>query len=360
MAIPWGTVKSLLIFFAPILLPKLFRWYSSVKNAPKMQGMQIRPVPSGVRRALFLLFAVSAVLLLRISLPIFSPENIFQVADARLQIPVDVLFNRLSKLRPNGTLTPQDHALRTKFVSLESRLLYLQFGPSVLADCPFCTSDDPKSYLWYALPDLLAPHLVNLIAIALSTSQLFTSSKSDKGDANVTRWRTPATLAAIILAGLDIYMVSTYNYQLNSRATRLPDLDFFFWTARTYRSLLLAGLDLLLAFLLWLSSTNRAFLNPPSPAERVESVTRTLMAAKSKLNAAGVVKNAASRDDELLRRTTSYWAHEVRLMQDVMEEREVIEGVNDALQNRIDIQNITRDAEAYAKGVVQGVTYSKA
>jgi hypothetical protein len=36
----------------------------------------------------------------------------------------------------------------------------------------------------------------------------------------------------------------------------------------------------------------------------------------------------------------------------MMEDREVVEGVNDALLNRIDIAGIERDAEAYAKAVL--------
>lgn len=82
-------------------------------------------------------------------------------------------------------------------------------------------------------------------------------------------------------------------------------------------------------------------------------MNRGLMAVKSKLSALGIVKNTALRDEELRSRSQAYWTHEVRLMSEVMEEREVIEGVNDALSNRINIQEITRDANAYAENVVQ-------
>jgi hypothetical protein len=81
-------------------------------------------------------------------------------------------------------------------------------------------------------------------------------------------------------------------------------------------------------------------------------VVRALGGTKGKVNAAGVVKNTVLRDEELRGRSTAYWAHEVRLMREMMEEREVVEGVNDALVNRIDIGGIERDAEAYARAVL--------
>jgi hypothetical protein len=340
------SIKSLLIFFGPILLPKALSYYRRIRAAPRIHGFKIRPLPAPIFRAIFILLAVAAVFLLR-TLPILSPENIFKVTQSRLQIPADVLFTRLSTLRPGTTLTPTDLSLRSKFASLESRLLYLHHGPSALATCPFCTSDEPRSYLYYALPDLLTPHLLNLIIIALATSSLFTASSPA-----ATSWRTPATLTAVAIAFLDIYWVSTYNHTANARALRLNEIDFFYWTARTTRYLSLAALNILLSLLLYLSATNRAFVTPPSAAERVESAVRGLAGIKGRINAAGVVKNTVLRDEELRGRGNAYWAHEVRLMREMMEEREVVEGVKDALLNRIDIAGIERDAEAYAKAVL--------
>jgi hypothetical protein len=264
---------------------------------------------------------------------------------SRLQIPTDVLFTRLSALRPDNGLTDSDTALRAKFVNLESRLLYLQFGPEVLAECPFCNSDDPRSYFYYALPGLLAPHLRNLVVLSIATSNFMTGPDGSK-------WRTATVIASAVLAAFDVYAVNTYNYQLNSRATRLLDVEFFFWAMRFYRLAFFGLLNGVFAVLLYLSSTNRLFASPPSPAERVEAVTRQLLMTKSKLNAMGIVKNTSIRDEELREHAQAYWMHEGRLMREVMEEREVIEGVNDALSNRIQIAAISRDAETYASNIL--------
>ncbi|KAH8888267.1 hypothetical protein GQ53DRAFT_261538 [Thozetella sp. PMI_491] len=345
MAISWGTIQSLVIFFGPIIVPRFLSYYRKARNAPRQHGLAVRPAPPPARRALFLL-AVTIAVFLALSLPVFSPENLFQITQSRLQIPVDVLFNRLSSLRPNGTLTATDSALRAKFVNLESRLLYLQFGPSVLAECPFCTSDDPKSYFYYALLDVVLPHVVNLAVLGLVTSPLFAGR-----DGAV--WRTTATMTAVSAAVVDVYYVNAYNYQSNSRALRLGDVDFFYWRARVYRALTLAAIDAVLALLVWLTATNRAFVNPPTPAERVQAAVRAMGGVKGKISAVGVFKNTVIRDEELKARSLAYWSHEGVLMREVMEDREVIDGVNDALENRVDVTKITVDAQQYADNILQ-------
>lgn len=338
------SIKSLLLFFGPILLPKAIGYYRSFRAGPAAQGLAIKPLPPQVLRALTLLGVTTLIYLAR-SLPLFAPENLFARTQSRLQIPTDVLFTRLTALRPGNALTEVDTILRAKFVNLESRLLYLQFGPGVLAECPFCNAEDPRSYLYYAVPGVLAPHLFNLVVLSIATSGMMTGEEGSK-------WRTPAVLVSAAAAAFDVYLVSSYNYQANARATRLAELDMFFWAARAYRLVTFALINGGLAALLYLSSTNRAFASPPGAAERVEAVTRQLMMAKSKLNALGIVKNTAIRDEELRGRMESYWMHEGRLMREAMEEREVVEGVNDALSNRINIAGISQDAETYASNIL--------
>ncbi|KAK3985580.1 putative chorismate synthase protein [Cladorrhinum sp. PSN332] len=342
MSISWGTIKSLLIFFGPILLPKIISYYRSVRAAPQAYNLKPIPLPPIIARNLLILFCISTVFLVR-TLPPFQPENIFKATQSRLQIPTDVLFTRVSSLRPGHKLTAADQALKPRFASLEGRLLYLQFGGDVIASCPFCSSDDPTSYLYYALPDLLIPHIFNLLVITGVTA-----SRQTKG------WRTPAAISAISLAILDLYLISTYNYQLNSRALRLAEVDFFHWSSRTYRYVALAFLDAVLGLLLYLSGTNRAFVTPPAAAQRVENVLRGLASVRGKVNAVGVVKNTVLRDEDLRGRSNAYWGHEVRLTRETMEEEEVVKGISDALANRLDIKALEKDAEQYTRAIFEG------
>ncbi|KAL2073174.1 hypothetical protein VTL71DRAFT_10498 [Oculimacula yallundae] len=342
MAVSWGTIKSLLLFFGPILLPKALSYYRSIRTAPMIHGISIRPVPAHVVRALTILFTVSAVFLLK-TLPMFGPENIFTLTQSRIQTPTDVLFTRLSALRPTG-LTATDNLLRSRLNSLDSRLLFFQHGPSVLSECTFCNADDPNSYLYYSLPSILGPHLVNLVILAIVTSGLFTGKEG-------AIWRTTATVGAASLALLEIYLVASYQPAANARATRAEDLDFFFWKMRVYRGVGLAALDAMLGWVLYLSSTNRAFVTPPTTPERIEISSRVLDAARAKLNATGILRNTILRDDDLRGRNSAYWVHEGQVMGGVMEERAVVEGVNNALENRIDMARISADAEGYVQGI---------
>jgi hypothetical protein len=223
--------------------------------------------------------------------------------------------------------------------------MVFQFGPNVLTNCPFCSAEDPKSYLYYFLPALLAPHILNLLIIGGVTSGLAIGKEG-------ALWRTTGTITAGIAMGLDIWITATYNYQGNARATRLEDIDTFFWKMRVYRYLALAVIDGLLGWVLYLSSTNRAFITPPIPAERIEHSTRILENIRSKLSAMAILRNTISRDEPLREKIKQYWVHEGQLMGSLMEEREVLESVNNALENRIDMGTIERDAEAYANTVV--------
>jgi hypothetical protein len=334
--------KSLLLLFGPMLLPKAIAYYRSIR-ATSSGGKPIRPIPLNVNRALTILFTVSLISLVS-TFPIFSPENIFAVTQSRLQIPVDVLFTRLQSLRPQG-LTDFDNTLRQKLVSIESRLLYFQYGPDSIANCLFCNSEDPRSYLHYSLTAVLKSHLFNLCVLGLVTSGLFVGSEG-------AIWRTTATIGAITVAAAEIFILSTYDHQRNARATRLEDVDAFFWKMRIYRGVAIAALDAVIGWFMYLSSTNRAFVTPLSPVERIEGTIKHLESARSKMNATGVMRNTIARDAGLRAKTQAYWVDEGRMMAECMEDREVVEGVNNALENRINIDSISRDANLYAENLV--------
>lgn len=135
-------------------------------------------------------------------------------------------------------------------------------------------------------------------------------------------------------------------------------IEFFFWNMRVYRGIALAAVDGVLGWVLYLSSTNRAFVEPLSTAERIETSTRLIEGVRGKMSAAGIVRNTVCRDDELRARSQAYWVHEGKVMGELMEEQEVLDGVRSALENRINMRTIAEDAENYARNVVaplQGV-----
>ncbi|KAI0513216.1 CHD5-like protein-domain-containing protein [Xylaria bambusicola] len=332
-------IKALLIFFGPILLPKAIGYYRRFKASSKSPTQQTGALSPGAIRAISIFCSLALVFFI-FALPPFATENIFYRTASRLQAPTDVLFSRLATLRPGEALTNDDTVLRSKFVNLESRLLYLQYGPDVLISCPFCSSEDPNTYWFYAAPSILKPYIFNLFALSIATSTPF-------ADAGVSRWRSFASTTTVAIAIIELWTTAAYERAPNAKATRYTDIEVLFQLMQTARCLALGILNVLVAALIWLSATGRMFARPPSPAARVESVIRQLLTTKSKLSAVGIVKNTSLRDDDLRGRIEDYWTHEGKLMREVMEEREVVEGINDAL-TRINIRDIMRDAEQYA------------
>ena len=245
-------------------------------------------------------------------------------------------------------LTDLDDALRTRLVSIDGRCLYFTYGPSTMANCPFCSSDDPSSFFYYALPDILFPHILNLFAIGLATSSAISGKEGG-------RWRTMATLLGSVAAIIDVSLFHTHDWKANAQVTRAQDLQFFYWQMRTVRGLAVALIDAGLAGLLWASSTNRLFVNPVSSAERLEGVTRIMEATRGKLGAVGIVRNVTVRDESLRKRGEAYWKKEGEIMGEVMDEKEVVDGIRGALESgRVRISAIEEEARLYTESIIGG------
>lgn len=153
------------------------------------------------------------------------------------------------------------------------------------------------------------------------------------------------------LAVVECYLFGSYEWKANARAVRPEQYVHFFWRMRVVRGISVALADVLVAGLLWLSSTNRMFVVPPSAAERMETAMRVLENARGKLHAVGIMRNVVVRDEGLRRRAEAYWRKEGQVMGEVMDEREVVEGVRNALSGRIQVARVEEEARKYAEGI---------
>ncbi|KAA8574318.1 hypothetical protein EYC84_005807 [Monilinia fructicola] len=341
LSFSFGTIKTLLIFFGPILLPKAISYYRSIRASPQAEGRTIRPVPPNVSRALTILFIASLAFLIK-TFPFFTTPDLFTLTKSRLQTPTDVLFTRLQTLRPDG-FAPSDELLRSKFVSMDSRLLYLKWGPETMTGCLFCVPED-RSYLIYSLTSIAAPHLFNLCIIGLITSGLFTGKEGSL-------WRAKATTFAVVVALLDVYFVSAYDHKSNARSARLEEINFFYWNMQLYRNIALAALDGIIGWLMYLSSTNRAFVSPVSPAEKIEATTKIIEETRNRLNAVALMRNASVRDKDLRGKVEDYWVKEGDFMREILETREVVDGMKNALESRVNLVTVQKEADAFADAV---------
>ncbi|KAF1355131.1 hypothetical protein BDV97DRAFT_344781 [Delphinella strobiligena] len=345
--IPWSTIQSLLIFFGPIILPRALAFYRSLRAPSNTPPQSLSPKAS---RALNILF-VSAINAFVSTLPYFTPSNIFLQTQSRLQTPTNVLFTRLNALH---TLTPVEQGLRDVFEAggLEARLLYLRYGQDVVATSAHLVAD-PKvghastAYLIYALPSLLAPHLFHLGILGLVTSSGFAGREA-------ARWRTLAVIAGSVLMAADFGLLATYDHTVNARAVRSTDVDGFFWKRRLICRLLVCFVDGVLGWIIYLTATKRAFVEPAPPAERIEDTTRQVEVMLGRLKGLGAIRNVVFRDTMLRSSLERYWVNEQEVMRAVFEDREVVGALNEVLGN-VDMGAVEGEANGYVEGILGNV-----
>lgn len=338
-------MQTLGLFFGPWLLTRGLATYRSIRNRPVAQ---IKPLSTKTSYALTILF-ISGLLAFLSTLPFFAPENVFRVTQSRLQTPAGVLITRLRALRP---ITEFDERLRSVLDAggLDARLLYARFGPDVLVDCPFATPGDidaGRTYLFYAAPSILFPHLLHLFALGVATSGLLSGKEG-------ARWRTVAAIAGLVLAVAEVWFIANYDDKPNVRSTRVSEIDFIFWKLQVWRGLAIAAFDGILGWVIWLQATGRAFITPPPASERLLDHQKNLERVLIRAKGLAVLRNGVCRDADLRARVGDYWLKDSEVMKDVFEQPEVLDAQRSALK-RLDTVKIGREAEQHVQGILGGV-----
>ena len=339
--VDWQAVKQLSFTLGPIVVPFLWNQYRKFRVQLASSGPP-QPVPKGVQNALLILWATMAVMVIA-SFPYFQPENIITLTNSRMQTPTNVMFERLKQFRPQG-FSWQDETYQVRLNVPDGRALYMKFGPDAILNCYWCAPMMPLTYFTWSLPEILGYHVVNFLAIGLATSSLISGRDGS-------RWRYYASFAAVALASIDAWYVNHYDFTVNMRATSAADLDFFYWRMRSIRPLLIAGLDAALVAVLWLSSTGRLFTQPLSSSEKVESLTHKLAQTQQLYARSAMLQNAVLRNEALRSRSNAYWQHEEAHTQEVMRDPEVIQVVNRAVKQRINLQRLKGDAKTFVDGI---------
>ncbi|KAF8544046.1 hypothetical protein BDD12DRAFT_817694 [Trichophaea hybrida] len=306
--VSWTAIQTLIIIFGPLLYQKLKPFYTSTRTS-----LPPLPLPKSTSHLLNLLFLTSLLSLL-LTTPQLSTENIFTLTSSRLlQTPVDVLFTRLSRLRD---LTPSDDLLRSRLASKDARLLYASLGPRPLVECTWCTLKEPNTFVWYAIPSIVFPHLVHLGVMGVATSGVF----SRYGGAS---WRTVATLLGAGMFAVEVWY--TMGYGRNGVARGEKDVVWTYWRVRVFRGVAMAAVDAGLAYVLWLSATRRWKVGWEGYVveERVEETLRRLKRAGMNLRAGFFLKHTVWRDAELRGKAVEWWMRKVAAEKESMKGEEV-------------------------------------
>ncbi|PWY93798.1 hypothetical protein BO94DRAFT_460233 [Aspergillus sclerotioniger CBS 115572] len=376
-------IKSVFIFFAPIIIPRAINYYRSFRVALATRPPP-RAIPQDASRALNVLFCVIT-LFFCLSLP-FNPhapsQSIFTLTHSRISTSTDIIFSRLARLRPDEILTAADTLLKSKLTSVGARKVYLRFGPDTLTQCAFCSLDNLHTFALFHLPfHVFLPHLFHLAIIGLTTAAPFAGPDASK-------WRKSFSIVAIGLALLDVYIVMSYDpMQYASAAVRagvaVPSSSYY--QIGLLRPLIFAIFDGVCALLIYLSATHRFFFAPPSQAEQVDQCVsaslNALSGTTSKLHAVSVARNAVVRDKVLKDRDDAYWRTVVAMNVDnpalkemitageggdgsgtaaptsIWEEEEVVRAMSRAMagQGGVDLARLGVEASGYVNGVTAGL-----
>ncbi|CRG85472.1 hypothetical protein PISL3812_02528 [Talaromyces islandicus] len=364
----WGTIKSLLIFFGPVLLPRAINFYR-VFRVQLAHRPPPRQIPSQASRALNVLFA-AIVVFLTLSVPInpHAPApNIFSQTGSRITTPTDVIFARLARFRPEQTLTDYDKLLRSALTSTAARKIYLRYGPDALLSCQFCGLDESSSavsYLLYYLPwNSVVPHLLHLLILGLVTSAPFAG-------ADAARWRNWFTAGGLMLAGLDFYVMGAYDPLAAAsaavRAGQQPPSSLFH-AMSFVRPLVFALFDSVCAGLVYVSATHRFFFSPPSQADQINQLvtkaTEALATVNRQLHGVSVARNAVVRDKTLKARDDWYWRTAVAMEGEagssggsVWEDEEVVRAMSRAMSGQgVDMAQLGVSAGEYVGDITRGL-----
>ncbi|KAJ9354232.1 hypothetical protein DTO027B9_4858 [Paecilomyces variotii] len=373
VGISFQTIKSLLIFFAPIIIPRAINLYRGLRISLSQAGrIPPRPLSPLATRALNVLF-FAIVLFLLLSLPInpHAPAaNIFSLTRSRLNTPTEVIFTRLARHRADNVLTEEDTLLRSKLTSMAARKAYLRFGAEPLINCQFCSPGSLQSYLLYYLPfNVLVPHLFHMLIVGLVTSAPFAGQEA-------ARWRNTFTLAGLALAAVDLYIMATYDpVQSASTAVKFGQAppSALYYRMALGRPLAFTILDAVYAALIYVSATGRLFFSPPSQADQIDQIvstaTSSLTSASSKLHALSVTRNAVVRQKVLKDRDDEYWRAVVAMegsggnadgnSGSIWEEEEVVKAMSRAMNGQarggIDLSRLGVQAGEYVDEVTAGL-----
>lgn len=369
------SIKTVGIFFAPILIPRALTFYRTLRSSIK-QRPDPRPLPELPRRAINVLFFACFFFLI-LSLP-FNPHapspNIFAQTSSKLTTSTQLLFTRLARFRPDELLTAEDELLRSKLVTPLARKIYLRFGEDTLVSCAFCSLDNPNTYLLYHLPfHTLLPHLFHLFIVGVVTSAPLVGEQTSG-------WRNKFVLLAVSLALLDVYLVATIDPTPGGKASNRAPWSFHN-DITPMRSLVFALVDAIFAFLIYVSSTNRFFYTPPTAAEQAEAAastaSSTLTTALAKLRTVSLTRHAVVRDRTLKARDDGYWRTVAEMEKSAMEnrgsgeapsrppgsvweEREVVDAISKVMQGQgqaegMDLAQVGIEAEEHISGATAGL-----
>lgn len=384
-----GSFKNLAYTLLPIVVPLVWRAGKSAYYTTKSPKYKARIHPLSVRntRILALLLA-SAVLLLLVYRPLAQAAavNVFQLTDARLQTPGEVIASRMRALYAGdgansaanggvnaGLCTAAAHArmpwalrsavqgasaaswdrLFARLATLEGRVLYTGYGLGPLLHCDFCRTDAPWTFFLYALPTQAAPYLLNLLLVLAVTR----GPRAVLTTTQAAQWSALFAALTLVVAGLDLgisYTFPTSGLAMANR--RAVSRDTAVWLVRMaagYRAYALAALDGALAAAVWLAGSGRAWDNSFTEDGYYRSTQRAVQAldlAVQRLRISTMLHSQVIARNGEFRAAYEQWGENEQVFDQKLRDTEQVRDARKSAQQRK--AAILRNVEAEAQNMI--------
>lgn len=333
-----SSLKGLFVPFLPFIIYKLVVYIQKARVS--YAARTLTPVSAANWRIMAIL---AAAVLIQVSVyPLYATPmvNVFTETNSRMQTSGEVLGARLRELygieyetAPNSIAaggTWDYELLLTRLVSAEGRALYAIYGTDAYAGCQWCRTDQPSGFFTYILPSIVMPHFVNFLPLLLVTSG--GDGSFSISTPNSRQWFFLTVVSAGFLVLYEIYtyyQAPTSQTVLASIKTPLPEnIYWMYWECVKLRAVAMAGLDAILACLIFLSASGRAFDSGESTSVRTARVIDQLSFAVSKLRLSVLLhSNVISRMEESRNAYTQWGANAekietlTRSLPEVMEAR---------------------------------------
>lgn len=363
----FNSFKALLIPLSPFLIVKAIEVVQRVRISYRTK--KITPV-SPTNWKIILILLITALLHVTAYIYIASPKiNVFLATNSRMQTSSEVLGARLRSLfgddydtAPKSVTSKSGtwdyDLLVSRLASAEGRALYSIYGTDAYAGCQWCRTDKPDTFFLYLLPTILLPHIINLFPILLVTTTESTSFSLSTP--NSRQWFSYTILITGLLIGLEAFTVykAPRSSDLIDSIKNSPDVSYvywMYWSRIQVRGWLLASLDSLLAFLIYLSAAGYAFDTGESTAIRTKKVIKQLDNSVNKLRLSILLHtNVISRNKELRDAYEKWGTNTAELDQLIRNAPEIVKARKQA-KNRVvpGIGQLETDASTFVGNIFE-------
>lgn len=316
-----SALRGLALPVAPYVAMKAWEYYKRYQVAKVSGGSSKTNLLTGTQPVsttnwviiLLLLFTAAFNLLIyvRWALP---AVNVFYATESRMQTEGSVISSRLRGLYGDEYESAPgagniDYALLVdRLASATGRALYAVYGTEAYGACLFCRTDSPTTFLFYSIPSIVGPHLANYAIVLFATTSTWSTPNSRQ-------WFTIFSIVSIVYAGLEVYSIykaPTTQVFMNmiKNSKTLEGVSWVYWTHIHWRGRLLAAGDTMLAVLVFLSASGRAFDAGEATAVRTSKIIKALDDSTNRLRMSILLHTNVVATDPELRDAFEKWGSE--------------------------------------------------